>query len=223
MTYTLILLALIAAIMDWVAVAKKLKTMEYIFKPAVMVLLLIWIWLNSGFQGQMLWFGLGVFFSMLGDIFLMLPKERFIAGLVAFLLAHIFYIVGFGSLPPSIEPASLIIALFIILAIVQIYRRIASGLKASGNEKLKLPVLIYSIVISLMLYSALLTLTQSNWPYTPSILVSIGALLFFLSDTFLAWNKFVKPLPYGRLRVIIMYHLGQILLIVGAALQFSTH
>jgi hypothetical protein len=41
-----------------------------------------------------------------------------------------------------------------------------------------------------------------------------------VSDSFLAWNKFVAPLPYGRLRVIVSYHVGQVLIVLGAALHF---
>jgi uncharacterized membrane protein YhhN len=45
-------------------------------------------------------------------------------------------------------------------------------------------------------------------------------LLFFISDTTLAYNKFVAPLPNGRVIVMITYHLGQILIVLGAALRF---
>jgi len=47
-------------------------------------------------------------------------------------------------------------------------------------------------------------------------------LLFFISETFNAWIRFVNPLPYGRLRVMVTYHLGQILIALGALLHFNS-
>ena len=224
MSYTLLYLALFVAFLDWIAVARGWKWLEYIAKPGVMVLLLIWLGVSAGFGGQLVWFAAGLAFSMLGDIFLMLPREQFIAGLVAFLVAHLAYLVGFNASLPPVNLASLAIALAVGLAAGQLYRRISAGLRARGEGKLLTPVLVYSGVISLMLLSALLTLVRSNleWMPGPALLVSLGALLFFASDSFLAWNKFVAPLPYGRLRVIVTYHLGQALIALGALLHVLT-
>jgi len=121
----------------------------------------------------------------------MLPRERFIAGLVSFLLAHLMYIAGLNQTPPVINLPGAIVAVFVALTWLRIYRGIAASLQASGNTALKYPVLAYSLVISLMLLSALLTLTGETWQPPAALLVSSGALLFFLSDTLLAWNKFV--------------------------------
>lgn len=220
MSYLLIGVALLVAIADWVAVATQRKTLEYFAKPGVMLVLLIWLWQASGFSGSLIWFGLGLVFSMAGDIFLMLPRERFIAGLVAFLLAHVAYVVGFNQTPTAFNVAGFILAVLVTLVFLRVYRRIAAGLDASGQPALKTPVLIYSLVISVMLLSALLTLAADTWQAGAAILVSAGALLFFLSDTLLAWNKFVTPLKWGRLAVIITYHLGQILITVGAAWHY---
>jgi uncharacterized membrane protein YhhN len=220
MPFLFLSIALIVAVIDWIAVAKNWKTLEYFAKPGVMVALLAWLWQIGGFQGQMLWFAAGLVFSMAGDIFLMLPREQFIAGLVSFLLAHLFYLAGFTSAWPPLNLLSLILALIVAITAAQIYRRVAGGLAASGQSGLKMPVLIYTIVISLMMLSALLTLLRPDWLPAPALIASAGAVLFFLSDTFLAWNKFVTPLPYGKLRVIITYHIGQILIVLGAALHF---
>lgn len=220
MSYLLIGVALIVAIADWVAVATQRKTLEYFAKPGVMLVLLVWLWQASGFSDSLIWFGLGLVFSMAGDIFLMLPRERFIAGLVAFLLAHVAYVVGFNQTPTAFNLAGFILAVLVTLVFLRVYRRIAAGLDASGQPALKTPVLIYSLVISVMLLSALLTLAADTWQAGAAILVSAGALLFFLSDTLLAWNKFVTPFKWGRLAVIITYHLGQILITVGAAWHY---
>jgi uncharacterized membrane protein YhhN len=222
MSYALLWLALIVAVVDWVAVQKRNKPVEYIAKPGVMVVLLIWLWQASAFQGALLWFGLGLLFSMAGDIFLMLPREQFIPGLISFLLAHLAYLVGFNQSAPPINLVSVLLVLLVGITSMQLYRRLAGGLQASGQADLKIPVLAYSAVISLMLISALLSLVRPEWAEGPALVASSGALLFFLSDSFLGWNKFVAPLSYGHLRVIVTYHLGQILIVLGAVSHFLT-
>lgn len=216
------ILALIIAALDWMAVARNYKRLEYFAKPGVMLALLAAIGFSSGFQRPMLWFSLGVIFSLAGDVFLMLRRERFMAGLVAFLLAHVFYLIGLTSTAPQITLASGIVAILVGLTGIQLYQAIRIGLIHSNQEQLKLPVMVYAILISLMLVAALLTLVTTNdaWLPAAALLVCAGALLFYLSDTFLAWNRFVQPLRHARLRVIIPYHLGQALLILGAILNF---
>lgn len=213
-------LALLFALVDWYAVGKNLKTIEYIAKPSVMLTLLVWLWRLDGLHGQMIWFAFGLLFSLAGDIFLMLPKERFIAGLAAFLLAHLAYIVGLNPTPPPISLPSLILLVMVVFTTAQVYRRLVAGITARKLEGLQRPILFYSIVISLMLLSALATLVRTEWKAFPSLWISLGALLFFISDATLAWNKFVVPLPYARLRVIIAYHIGQIAIVLGAVLHY---
>jgi uncharacterized membrane protein YhhN len=220
MSYYFLILALIIAILDWIAVARKWKRIEYFAKPATMLALLAWLGVNNGFQGSMLWFALGLLFSLGGDIFLMLPRERFIPGLVSFLIGHICYLIGFNSAYPVYNAASLILLVVVMFTGYLVYRRVALGLQASGQSKLKLPVLVYSIVISLMLFSALSTLMQPDWRIYAAVFVSSGALLFFISDTTLALNKFVSPIPNARVITMVTYHLGQMLIVLGAALRF---
>ncbi|NIW49240.1 MAG: lysoplasmalogenase, partial [Gammaproteobacteria bacterium] len=57
-------------------------------------LLIAWVIINGGTQGPIIYFLIGLALSLAGDIFLMLPDEKFIAGLVSFLLAHLAYILG---------------------------------------------------------------------------------------------------------------------------------
>jgi uncharacterized membrane protein YhhN len=217
---TLLYLALLIAILDWLAVARGWRAVEYVCKPAVMLALLAWLAAIGGLHGWMLWFGLGLALSLAGDVLLMLPREHFIAGLLAFLLAHIAYIAGFNQTPPPFNLASLALALPVGLAIYALYPHLASRLRTPPFRRLRARVLIYATVISIMLFSALLTLVRTEWPAGPAILASLGALLFFLSDLSLAWNRFVRRLPHGRLQVMIPYHLGQIGIILGAAYFF---
>jgi alkenylglycerophosphocholine/alkenylglycerophosphoethanolamine hydrolase len=162
----------------------------------------------------------GLFFSMWGDIFLMLPREQFIAGLVAFLLGHIAYLIGFNQPLAPLNLPSLILAVMVGLTAARLMRAVVAGLQRSGHASLRLPVLAYSAVISLMLLSALITMVRVDWDAGDALLAAAGAMLFFMSDSVLAWNKFVAPLTNGRLVVIVTYHLGQALIILGAARHF---
>ncbi len=220
MSYFFFFLALVIAVLDWIAVARGWKRVEYFAKPATMLALLAWLGVNGGFQGPMMWFALGLLFSLGGDVFLMLPREQFIPGLVAFLIGHICYLIGFNSTGVLINAASLILLVVVLFTGFRVYQRVAAGLQAHGNSKLKLPVLFYSIVISLMLFSALTTLIRPDWRIFAAMTASTGALLFFISDSTLALNKFVAPIPNGQVIVMVTYHLGQILIALGAALRF---
>ncbi|HNM36602.1 MAG TPA: lysoplasmalogenase family protein, partial [Anaerolineales bacterium] len=91
-----------------------------------------------------------------------------------------------------------------------------------GQRQMRLPIIIYSVVISLMLLSAMVKLNDLNWNAGAAVLVAIGAFLFYLSDIVLAWNKFVQPLQHGRIFNIALYHLGQIALIVGVVFQYRS-
>jgi uncharacterized membrane protein YhhN len=223
MSYTFFGLAFVLAVVDWIAVARGWKKLEYFAKPATMVALLAFMVQNGGLKGGMLWFTLGLVFSLAGDVFLMLPRDRFIAGLVSFLLAHVAYIIGFKPRIPS-ETSVLLIALglaaIVALVSTQVYRRIAAGLRAKGKQRLQAPVLLYTLVISVMLISAMLTLLSNRWYPLHAVAVCLGAALFYLSDTVLAWNRFVNPLRNGRLINMSTYHLGQLLIALGAALHY---
>ena len=223
MNYFFFWLAFVLAVLDWIAVARGWKKLEYFAKPATMVALLAFMIQNGGLSGGMLWFTVGLVFSLAGDVFLMLPKDRFIAGLISFLLAHVAYIIGFKPRIPT-EVSVLLIALglaaIVTLVGSQIYRRIAAGLRAKGKDRLRGPVLLYTLVISVMLISAMLTLLSNRWYPLHAVAVSLGAALFYLSDTVLAWNRFVNPFRYGRLINMSTYHLGQLLIALGAALHY---
>jgi uncharacterized membrane protein YhhN len=217
----LLLIASLIAILDWVAVAQSWRKVETIAKPAVIITLLAWLWSAGGLEGRLAWFALGLVFSLAGDVFLMLSDARFTAGLVAFLLAHLAYLAGFNPTWPPLNLASLALAALVALVCGLIYRRISAGLQATGQAGLRGPVLAYVLAIGLMLLSALLTLVRPEWAALPAWLASGGALLFTFSDSLLAWDKFVAPIRHARVAVMMTYHLGQALIVVGATLHYA--
>lgn len=220
MTYTFLVIGMALAAMDWVAVARQWKKLEYFAKPGVTLALLVWLVSAGGWQGHLVWFAIGLAFSLMGDILLVLPKEQLIPGIAAFLLAQIAYVVGFNDTPLPINLASIAIAVIVGMTSLLFYRLISAGLSSSGRNALKMPVLAYVIAISLMLISALLAMVRPEWKPGVAWLVSSGALLFYISDAMLGWEKFVRPLHYGHLQIIITYHLGQALIALGAVMHF---
>jgi uncharacterized membrane protein YhhN len=219
---------MVAAVVDWVAVAKGWKKTEYIFKPVTMLLLFGYLAQAGRFGSTaLICFGLGILFSLAGDVFLMVSYARFsdhwfLSGLTAFLLAHVAYIFGFNIPVGNISPFwSIGIGVLLAITTARVLRRILAGVQEKGLRRLVFPVTAYGMVITLMLLSAILTIYRIDWKTSASGLVSLGAILFYASDIVLAWNKFVKPVRNGRVLNMILYHVGQITLIMGAVIQFS--
>ena len=218
-----LIIVLAVAVVDWIAVAKGWKKVEYLAKPWTMAALFLVLALMGRFSSlPLIFFGLGILFSLAGDVFLMFSDRWFIPGLVSFLLAHVAYITGFNIPLPVVSPTwALVVALVLAFSAARLLRPIVAGLAAKGERKLISPVIVYGMVITLMLLSAMLTLFRLEWKATPAALVSVGAMLFFYSDAILAWIKFVAPIKNGRMMNMITYHLGQIALIAGVLIQFA--
>ena len=213
---------LIFAALEALAVWKNSLRLEYIAKPAVMIALFFWLWTPTGLNGTLIWFGLGILFSLAGDALLMISSDSlFLAGLVAFLFAHVAYVIGFNTPLPNISAWGFLLAVMIGIGGMRIIRRIISPLAAQGQAGLRIPIIVYGVVISIMLLSAMLKLTDVSWKAGAALLVSVGAFLFYISDMILAWNKFITPIQNGRIYNILSYHLGQIALIAGVVMQFK--
>lgn len=217
--WLLLVLAGVAALVDWGAVARGNRPLQYVCKPATLALLIaVALALNPFDDSRRSWFVVALGFSLLGDVLLMLRPDRlFLAGLGSFLLAHLAYIVGFHySGPATWLWLSVSAALAVLTAVVA--RRILRSLRRSGHRRLVVPVVAYMAVITLMVGKAVAS---------GSLLAAAGALLFYLSDSLIGWTRFVRarlpgglaePAPrWGPLAIIVTYHLGQAALVVSLA------
>ncbi|MFM8321523.1 MAG: lysoplasmalogenase [Chloroflexota bacterium] len=229
MPYFFFYLAIGLGVLDWIAVARGWRRVSFAAKPGVIAALILFCVVNGGLQDTgapgtaLIWFIGGLLASMLGDILLMLPREQFTGGLLAFLAAHVLYILGFNPLMPLVKHSVWVAALLVGLAVLAeapFLQRIFSALARSGQNRLRLPLLAYNLALVLMLVSALFTLLNERWAAPNALAAALGACLFFLSDSLLAWNRFVAPLSNGHLKVRITYHLAQYLITLGAALHF---
>lgn len=155
-----------------------------------------WVWLIAALGG-----------SLAGDVFLMFPGF-FIPGLVSFLVAHLFYGALFKSGQAWFPHRG---ALAATLGIgVGMYAFLwAGGLPPA----LRAPVAAYVLVIALMAAQAIGRATVLR--DTPSLLVAVGAGFFMLSDSLLATNRFVTPLPMAQFWVLATYYAAQALIVAG--------
>lgn len=156
-------------------------------------------------------FAAGFLFSGIGDLILELGQGRFfIQGLLAFLGAHIFYLTGFATgfkvRPPAVRAAA---AGGLLLSGLVLGFRLAPAL-----GEMTLAVMVYLCVILLMGITACLAVENHA-------LTIVGAACFLLSDTLLAVNKFVTPLPGSDYLVMITYYTAQFLICMGVLRSVS--
>ena len=207
--------ALGSAALDWRAVADRDKGREYVLKPLTTVLLVAAAVFLRGSAEPERW-GLTVaalVLSLLGDVFLMLRRERFQAGLGCFLFAHVAYVLAFDTLAgdtPSIVAFGCVsvagAATFVLM-----YR----GMRESGRRQYAPPVALYFLAIAAMVTSALVTPFRDGWDAWHSALAITGALLFMVSDTLIGWTRFVRSHPRSEVAVMVTYHLAQVLLLLA--------
>jgi uncharacterized membrane protein YhhN len=149
----------------------------------------------------------GLVFCLGGDIFLALPqRSMFRCGLLAFLLGHVFYIVAFFHVGRT-GPWTWISATVCAAGAVFVYRWLSPRLGS-----MKLPVLAYIVVISVMVVGAA-SLAAAQTLATPArILVAAGALCFYVSDVFVARDRFLRSRFENRLIGLPLYYAGQFML-----------
>lgn len=150
---------------------------------------------------------LALLFSAIGDVMLGLHREDlFIFGLLAFLVAHLFYIALFGRNFP--RPLRLDAEQKMLVAGILMFCAGMTVWLWPGFGAMKIPALIYLCAIALMCISA--TLMQ-----LPKRTVIIGALLFLLSDSLIAANRFRAPILWSNYAIWFTYYVGQCCIVFG--------
>ncbi|MSO86276.1 MAG: lysoplasmalogenase [Acidimicrobiia bacterium] len=202
----LLVLALAAAMADWVAVQRSWVPLEYLAKPLTMVLLIAAaLTLDPTSAVARAWFVAALVSCLVGDVFLMVPRDLFVYGLAAFLLGHVGYIVGLHV--EGVELRRFLGGiLLVVVALAVIGPILLRGIRAGPDPALAGPVVAYIAVISAMVASAI---------GVGNPMAIGGALLFYASDALIAWNRFLKETPYARLTVMITYHLAQFGLVIS--------
>lgn len=201
--------AAVAAVANWIAVARGDRRAEYVAKPlTTAALAAVALLLDPEHDARRAWFVAAVVLSLAGDVFLMLPADRFVAGLASFLLAHVAYLVGFwvDDAPEQVPLGIGVVLVAVVVALVAM--PILRALRAGGNQALAGPVVAYMVVLGAMTATA----TGSG-----IALAVAGGWLFLASDGVLAWNRFVRPFGAARVVVMVTYHLAQAGLVLSLA------
>ena len=195
--------------------------LQFIFKPLIIPVVIGYFdsQVNDITKGFNKWIVFALIFSWIGDVLLMFQDKKdifFLLGLSSFLLAHIFYIIYFhkARLRDNVKSNP-----WLLVIVVVYYGALISFLSPYLGD-MKLPVRIYGIVISFMFMLALHMLFIKNklagkW-------MMIGALLFVLSDSLLAINKFYQTFEFAGILIILTYALAQFFIVKGAVDYFNS-
>ncbi|MFT9820395.1 lysoplasmalogenase [Lysinibacillus sp. NPDC056185] len=183
------------------------ESLILIFKviPMLLIIILAATSKNLGIKKYQLLIVIGLVFCMVGDYTL----QWFLIGLTSFLIGHIFYILAFSSTNERQVLTWVKIVLLVYGASMAVW--IAGTVFSSGEVVLGIAVIAYISVILTMGWTAI---------RTGSTFATIGALLFISSDSYLAINKFVMPLPFSHEFIMLTYYSAQILIALSIS-QYS--
>lgn len=207
---------LVVAVLLLRAVSKAERRREYVLKPLATTLVIGTCLLSlcrPNAHAMYTWaIALGLLFSLGGDIALLFPSDRaFLLGVASFLLAHVVYALTLGLLGqlagPVLVPGAALLAIGVAYW-AWLYPHLG---------QMRLPVGVYAVVISIMVWTAISTLGSKAFSATQSWLVAVGAILFYLSDIVLATAKFARPFRGSRLLNLGLYYAGQLCIALSAA------
>jgi uncharacterized membrane protein YhhN len=177
-------------------------------KSLLSLLFVITVFLQPGLQEPFTRnLKVGLILCLGGDVFLALPGVKwFRAGLGAFLLGHGFYILAFQGLVPFsgwLSPMDILILAVSLGACRWLWPHLGA---------MRIPVLAYVTVITLMVFGAWTVLQEPGLPTPGKVLIFWGAILFYLSDLAVARDQFIKKGFSNRLIGLPLYYTGQFLL-----------
>jgi uncharacterized membrane protein YhhN len=181
---------------------------QFVFKPLTTLMIIAHAWpRGAGESRQRRLIRLGLVFSLAGDVFLLWPKQGFLPGLIAFLLAHLAYIGAF-CVPVRFAAKPIVFVGYAVLAVL-----ILSRLWPGVPTALRLPVVAYVVCLATMAaQAAAWWRSRAGTPATDAHLAraaALGGLLFMASDSLLAINKFATPLPLASLWILLTYWVAQ--------------
>lgn len=191
---------LISSITYLYAIKRKKQTLIYILKPATMLIIILFA-LTSTPSTYAWWIIIGLFFSLLGDMFLMVPKDRFLQGLASFLAAHVCYIIAFLQIQLQKELHIFVTVSLVAIALIY-FIRLVKGKRFTGGYPLIFAVFTYILLITSMVWVSILT---------ENLFIILASFLFYFSDATLAWDRFIQPLKYRHYLVMSTYFLAQYL------------
>ena len=201
------------ACVQLIAVQFNFASLRFITKPLLMPVLALIVYYNSRYAKRSFILA-ALFFSFLGDSFLLLEDKYslfFIFGLVSFLITHILYIIFFLGIKQN--QSSILKKHPYIPLLILLYGTGLVALLYPSLGTLKIPVMFYAAIICLMLVCSFYI--YKSVPRGAGEQFIMGALLFVISDSLLALNKFYQPLPFAGLLIMSTYCAAQYLIVRG--------
>ncbi|UUW07321.1 lysoplasmalogenase [Flavobacterium plurextorum] len=190
------------------------ENLNFFLKPILIPILIFGVYFYQNFPTKNILLT-ALLFSWIGDVILLfsdISEIYFILGLVSFLISHIVYCILFNrQAKRNLKKNSIAIGIGSILIACYLIGMLSVLLPSLGD--LKIPVIVYASVISIMLlfaYNGLL-----SWNEPGNKLVFSGAVVFVISDSILAINKFYNPIEKSSFFIMLTYLVAQYLIVIG--------
>ena len=219
--FTIIFLIILGA--NFLAEFNLVDGLRMVVKPLICISLAIYLVRNvkmsAGFNRLIL---AALVMSLFGDCFLLFAGGDiyfFVYGLVAFLVAHVLYSLAFFRDFKNDPQASKVFGhlMFFVMGVFSL--SFYSWIRDYLND-LRIPVMAYMFIISIMAILAGYRYRRVN--LLSFRLIYFGAICFVISDSLLAYNKFVEPFPYSGIAIMGTYMLAQYLITIGAIERLVT-
>ncbi|HEX2695583.1 MAG TPA: lysoplasmalogenase [Acidobacteriota bacterium] len=203
--------ALVFAVLTVWTYYKGPRLLYFVFRPLTMAVLigLVVEAGNSAHPAYRIAVGAGLVASLIGDLFMMPRRKRFAAGLAAFLVAQACYTFAFLSgirFRFALAPALALLA----------YGSVLFAILYPGLKRMRVPVLVYILAVSAMALAALERYIQAGSP--AALAACVGAVLFLLSDSVLAVDRFVRPFRAAQGMILSTYFAAQALIALSTGL-----
>lgn len=204
----LLVVAAVVAVGDWAAVHWRLFRLEYLLKPLTLALLVAAASVADLGAAQP-WVITALALGLLGDVGLMLSRgdtdPPFLAGLGAFLLGHVAYLVAFAV--TGLRGIDLLAGLLVSAGVAAAFLPpVLRGAARTAGRPFAGVVSAYALLLA-----AMATLAVG----TGIVATAVGGVLFLISDTLIARQRFVARMRHGDLLVMVTYHLAQALILIG--------
>jgi (E)-4-hydroxy-3-methylbut-2-enyl-diphosphate synthase len=210
-----IILFLLTLLLNVAGFQLPVPVLETVTKPLLIPILLLYFIIQT--QGKVSdmkqWIWLALFFSWAGDVLLMFQvkyPDFFLWGLIAFLIAHIFYIIFFYKLCKAEHTG---FKYWLLIPVTAYYVVLISWIFPHLG-KMQVPVAVYGFFISTMLLFALHSYFIGNKEAGKWMMA--GAILFVVSDSSLAVNKFYQAFDLAGILIMVTYGLAQLFITMGA-------
>lgn len=191
-----------------------LENIAWYLKGLLIPILWLAVYLSEDFPSKKILLG-ALLFSWIGDVILLFADKAeiyFILGLVAFLISHVIYIILFNKQNKPDVPKNKGL-FFIGLGFILVYLATMLIVLLPKLGDLQLPVIVYALTISTMLLYAFSG--YLIWKKPANTYILVGAIIFVLSDSILAMDKFYEPIYKNSFFIMLTYLMAQYLIVIG--------